>query len=70
MKPALRLVHSKPDPTVHLRTGYAPSYRIGQANHCPYCSGTSFTVGRVNAECARCGGALPIAGNRVAGEAG
>ena len=40
-------------------TGYRPVYRTG--DHCPGCDGAQWTVGRVSAECAFCGTALPLA---------
>lgn len=42
----------------------AAGYQRGGANRCPHCSATAFHVGRVTAECASCGNALPIAPDR------
>lgn len=42
-----------------LKRGYAPLYRAGAA--CPGCGAGHWIVGRVSAECARCGTAIPLA---------
>lgn len=44
--------------------GYRVTYQPGIA--CPGCSGTSFHVGRVSAECAGCAAALPFASDPTA----
>jgi hypothetical protein len=41
--------------------GYQVLFRVGEVNHCPGCNGTNWYVGRVTAECGRCGTALPLA---------
>jgi hypothetical protein len=41
--------------------GYQVLFRAEQVNHCPGCNGTNWYVGRVTAECGRCGTALPLA---------
>jgi hypothetical protein len=41
--------------------GYQVLFRDGEINHCPGCNGTNWYVGRVTAECGRCGTALPLA---------
>ena len=41
--------------------GYHAVYRQGQVNHCPGCGRSHWHVGRVSAECAFCGTALPFA---------
>lgn len=41
--------------------GYQVLFHAGETNHCPGCHGTNWLVGRVMAECARCGTALPLA---------
>ena len=41
---------------------YVITYRLGEPNPCPACAGRMWMVGRVVAECAFCGTALPIAG--------
>lgn len=43
------------------RSGYRPSYRVDDVNRCPGCGGSQWFVGRMTAECAFCGSALPIA---------
>ncbi|MFL5900955.1 MAG: hypothetical protein ACJ75S_07115 [Solirubrobacterales bacterium] len=40
--------------------GYRPAYRVGDAPDCPGCHRSHWLVGRVTAECAFCGTALPI----------
>ncbi len=40
--------------------GYAPLYHSG-ATHCPGCHGKHWHIGRLLAECASCGTALPFA---------
>lgn len=40
-------------------TGYRPVYRAG--TYCPGCGHGHWLVGRVSAECSRCGTALPLA---------
>ncbi|MBO9713750.1 hypothetical protein [Sphingomonas sp.] len=40
--------------------GYRIAYRQDHANHCPGCDKSHWMVGRVTAECAFCGTALPL----------
>ena len=40
---------------------YVATYRAESANYCPGCGQSQWLVGRVSAECARCGTALPLA---------
>lgn len=40
--------------------GYQVLYHAGAVNHCPGCHGSNWLVGRVTAECAQCGTALPL----------
>lgn len=40
--------------------GYVVVYRLGDSNHCPGCARSAWHVGRVTAECAHCGTALPL----------
>ncbi len=40
---------------------YQVLFRADQVNHCPGCNGTNWYIGRVTAECGRCGTALPLA---------
>lgn len=35
-------------------------YRPSETNHCPRCHAAQWLVGRVSAECAVCGTALPL----------
>ena len=42
--------------------GYHAVYREHEVNHCPGCGRSNWHVGRVGAECAFCGTALPFAG--------
>jgi hypothetical protein len=42
--------------------GHHIAYREGEANHCPGCGRSHWYVGRVLAECAFCGAALPLDG--------
>ncbi|MGE5721657.1 MAG: hypothetical protein ACM3YM_04275 [Sphingomonadales bacterium] len=46
--------------TIHIPHGYAPVYHEGRVNYCPGCDGAQWTIGRVTAECAYCGTALPL----------
>lgn len=48
-------------PKSPMARGYQVLFREGQINHCPGCNGTNWYVGRVTAECGRCGTALPLA---------
>ncbi|WOE76167.1 hypothetical protein [Alterisphingorhabdus coralli] len=41
--------------------GFRPLYRAGSVNHCPGCGQTQWHVGRMSAECAHCGTAIPLA---------
>lgn len=61
-RPNLRLVTDNPMKRAHdpsLR-GYVVTYRRGEVNHCPGCGRSQWWVGRVSAECAFCGTALPL----------
>lgn len=40
--------------------GYHAVYRENEVNHCPGCSRTHWYLGRMLAECAFCGTALPL----------
>lgn len=40
--------------------GFRPIYHRNSVNHCPGCNGTQWYIGRVSAECAFCGTALPL----------
>lgn len=65
-RPALHLVPPEPAPKPLLQRGYLFAYRQGEVNYCPGCSGKSWIVRRVTAECAfaGCGVALPIVEGR------
>lgn len=49
------------------RTGYRVAYRQHEANHCPGCGGAHWVIGRMTAECAYCGTALPLVAGGVSG---
>jgi hypothetical protein len=40
--------------------GYSPLYHVGETNRCPSCTRQHWIVGRMVAECAFCGMALPL----------
>ncbi len=40
--------------------GYRVAYRPHEANHCPGCGQSHWMIGRLTAECAFCGTALPL----------
>lgn len=42
------------------RRGYHVTYHEGEANHCPGCGRSHWHIGRLSAECAFCGTALPL----------
>ena len=63
MKAQVLKLPARPAPlaaTPQLR-GYHVEYRRGEANHCPGCGGSHWSIGRSTVECAFCGTALPIA---------
>ncbi len=41
-------------------TGYRVAYRPHETNHCPGCGNSHWMIGRMTAECAFCGTALPL----------
>lgn len=43
------------------RRGYHIVYRENETNHCPGCGRSHWYKGRLSAECAFCGTALPLA---------
>ncbi len=43
-----------------LARGYQVLFRAEELNYCPGCGGTNWYIGRVTAECGRCGTALPL----------
>lgn len=40
--------------------GYAIPYRMGERNYCPGCTRQHWHIGRLTAECAFCGTAIPM----------
>ncbi|MFC3442051.1 hypothetical protein ACFOKF_12815 [Sphingobium rhizovicinum] len=40
--------------------GFSPLYHAGETNRCPSCTRQQWIVGRMVAECAFCGTALPL----------
>ena len=46
---------------VPFRSGYRPAYHQHEPNSCPGCGKSHWLLGRVSAECAYCGTALPLA---------
>jgi hypothetical protein len=42
------------------RRGYHVAYREGEVNRCPGCGRSHWHVGRLSAECAFCGTAMPL----------
>jgi hypothetical protein len=51
------MLHFGIDPA---HTGYRPTYRPLEANHCPGCGHSHWLIGRSTAECAYCATALPL----------
>jgi hypothetical protein len=41
-------------------SGYRVAYRPQEVNHCPGCGKSHWMIGRMTAECAFCGTALPL----------
>lgn len=41
-------------------SGYRIAYRQHETNHCPGCGNSHWMIGRLTAECAFCGTALPL----------
>lgn len=48
-------------------TGYRIAYRQQETNHCPGCGKSHWVIGRLTAECAFCGTALPLIGGGSTG---
>ena len=40
--------------------GFRPFYHSNSVNHCPGCGQAQWYIGRISAECAFCGTALPL----------
>ncbi len=47
--------------------GYHIVYRDHETNHCPGCGRSHWHIGRIMAECAFCGTALPLEGSQGIG---
>ena len=56
----LNSVDTRRDPFDPNRRGYHAVYRDNEVNHCPGCGRTHWYLGRLLAECAFCGTALPL----------
>lgn len=56
----LTSIESRRDPFDPALRGYHAVYRENQVNHCPGCGRTHWYLGRLLAECAFCGTALPL----------
>lgn len=56
----LRQFESRRDPFDPAARGYHAVYRENEVNHCPGCGRTHWYLGRMLAECAFCGTALPL----------
>jgi len=50
--------------------GYSIVYREGEVNFCPGCGRSHWYIGRLLAECAWCGTAVPLAEARLQGVGG
>lgn len=65
MKPQLKLAsaltHVAIIPGARPDRGNHVAYHQGEVNHCPGCGRSNWYVGRMNAECAFCATAIPIA---------
>src|ERR1044072_5832732 len=53
-------IESRRDPFNPATRGYHAVYRENEVNHCPGCGRTHWFLGRLLAECAFCGTALPL----------
>jgi len=53
-------MHRHAQPTIPARRGYQAFYRPDEVNHCPGCAAAQWIVGRMVAECAFCGTAVPL----------
>ena len=56
----LTSIDSRRDPFNPAMRGYHAVYRENEVNHCPGCGRTHWMLGRLLAECAFCGTALPL----------
>jgi hypothetical protein len=53
-------IDSRREPFDPALRGYHAVYRENEVNHCPGCGRTQWYLGRMLAECAFCGTALPL----------
>jgi hypothetical protein len=53
-------IESRRNPFDPAMRGYHAVYRENEVNHCPGCGRTHWYLGRMLAECAFCGTALPL----------
>jgi hypothetical protein len=53
--------------TRQAQTGYRFAYRPQEINHCPGCGKSHWMIGRLTAECAFCGTALPLIAGATSG---
>ena len=56
----LSAVHTVREPFSPEKRGFHVIYRENETNNCPGCGRTHWIIGRVTAECAFCGTALPL----------
>jgi hypothetical protein len=56
----LTSIETRRDPFDPAARGYHCVYRENEVNHCPGCGRTHWFLGRMLAECAFCGTALPL----------
>lgn len=61
-------LESRRDPFNPAQRGYHAVYRENEVNHCPGCGRTHWYLGRVLAECAFCGTALPLQESHRSGQ--
>jgi hypothetical protein len=61
-------IESHRDPFNPATRGYHAVYRANDVNHCPGCGRTHWYLGRVLAECAFCGTALPLQETHCSGQ--
>ena len=54
------VIESRRDPFDPALRGYHAVYRDNEVNYCPGCARTHWLIGRMSAECAFCGTALPL----------
>lgn len=64
------IVRGAPLPHSPAIRGYAIVYREDQVNFCPGCGRSHWYIGRLMAECAYCGTALPLQDSQIQSNAG